>query len=270
MARTSNRTSDRTPHGTFDRTLDRNVVRACIRASLCCALCFAAPLASVAKGQGASAAAAAPGQFDPLLQMAARASIIFAGQVESVTPRHPLGYVDVKFRIEEAVRGCNKTGAYVLREWAGLWTGHPERFHTGQRMIVLLQARGPSGLSAPVDGMVGVIPVVAVAQPPIAAPDGTLPSDEFATQEAAVDLRWVVAHGQRTPLPRAQTAYAGQPAQPVLGEPDPAVPLPGPASPAPVSPLPPDGTPAAMPTLSAVLAALRASGPANIGGRLAQ
>jgi hypothetical protein len=93
-----------------------------------------------------------------LVEMAGRAGVIFVGTVLSVDRKDAAGYVDVRFRVEDGIAGCRTGGVYGLREWAGLWTGAP-RFGVGQRLLVLLHMRGPAGMSSPVDGMAGVIPV---------------------------------------------------------------------------------------------------------------
>ena len=127
---------------------------------------------------------------DVLRGMAARAGVIFSGHVESITRNDAGGFVDVRFRIDQPVRGCPKTGAYVLREWAGQWTAKPERYVVGQRLLMLLTARGPSGISAPVDGMDGVIPLLSVGLQPMADKAGVAPADDgSAAPDVAVDLR---------------------------------------------------------------------------------
>ena len=130
-----------------------------------------------------------------LVDLASRATVIFAGQVLSVTPFG--GTVDIRFGVESPVRNCPQNGDYVLREWAGLWTAHPNRYRIGQRVLLFLTARGPAGLSAPVDVNDGIVPLVPTAQPPIADASGMAPAD---TPSAGftVDLRWLQTHVVRT------------------------------------------------------------------------
>ena len=105
------------------------------------------------------------------------------------------------FRVDQAVRGCDAGGIYTVREWAGLWTGQAERYRVGQRLLMLLTAKGAGGMSAPVNGMDGAIPVVANVAPRLMR-NGVVPADT-ATDEAAgsasglVDLRWVRARAAR-------------------------------------------------------------------------
>ena len=135
-----------------------------------------------------------------LLQMASHAGVIFSGEVVSV--EHGGGFVDVRFRIDEAVRGCaqggTKKSTYVLREWGGLWTGRPDRYRTGQRYLMVLTARGPAGMSSPVGGTDGAIPLIATGTAPIADAAGVAPPDMGVGSPAlAVDLRWIEARAVR-------------------------------------------------------------------------
>jgi hypothetical protein len=99
---------------------------------------------------------------DALHAMTQMAGVIFAGQVVAVR-RHDAtggasGVVEIEFAVEDAVRGVSG-GRYTLREWAGLWAGGDEPFRVGQRYLILLHSPGPSGLSSPVGGMDGAIPI---------------------------------------------------------------------------------------------------------------
>ncbi len=122
-----------------------------------------------------------------LVEMASRAGVIFAGQVMGIAREDDRGYVEVRFRVEVPVRGVERVGSgeYGVREWAGLWTG-ADRYRVGQSYLMLLLPRGASGLSGPVDGMDGAIPL-------IAAGGGT-------GMEMGVDLRWIEARAEREML----------------------------------------------------------------------
>ena len=136
-----------------------------------------------------------------LLQMASHAGVIFSGQVVSVD--RGTGCVDVRFRIDQAVRGVAagspaKASIYVLREWSGLWSGNPDRYRVGQRLLMILPARGASGMSSPVGGLDGAIPLIATGTAPVADAAGVAPVDTgVATPELAVDLRWIEARALR-------------------------------------------------------------------------
>jgi hypothetical protein len=142
-----------------------------------------------------------------LAQMAAQASIIFVGRVNAV--RVPLatagagsaGWVEVDFAVEQWLRQPEGwTTSYVVREWAGLWRDGP-RYSVGQRRLMLLHAPGPSGLSSPVDGLNGAIPIVAgvIARQPVARAVETANLNGSAVAPASlVDLRWIQARELRS------------------------------------------------------------------------
>ena len=135
-------------------------------------------------------------------QMTQQAGVIFAGEVLAV--RRPLGYagsaqdaaegvVGVDFRVDEAVLGPGQGTIYTLREWAGLWTGGTERYRSGQRVLVFLRSPNAQGLSSPVHGPEGIIPLRG---------GGMAPGPDSAATIAAgwlVDLRWLHAQTEREP-----------------------------------------------------------------------
>ncbi len=197
---------------------------------VCCLWLVAAPLSGF--GQAAKPAHAAHAQpkaavastavsaavQESLAKTAAAAGVIFAGHVLEVARHDDAGYVDIRFRIDEPVRGCNKLGIYVLREWVGLWSGKPPRYTVGQRLLMLLAPRGASGMSAPVGGDEGLIPIQAGATEPLADGNGVAPAEDGSQASdvtgMTADLRWVQAR-----LPR-KLAYASDTAAPVVpGEP---------------------------------------------------
>ncbi len=128
-----------------------------------------------------------------LRQMFDKAGIIFVGQVTAV--RRPdggganaaSGWVEIEFRVDQAVRGCSSGGTYTLREWAGLWGGGDQRYRIGRQLLMLLYAPGTSGMSSPVDGLDGAIPIVRSGTVPLAS------SSSARLAPPAVDLRWVGA-----------------------------------------------------------------------------
>lgn len=131
-----------------------------------------------------------------LHSMVRRAGVIFLGTVLEV--RHDsagagagTGVVEVEFSVDHGMRGAATGSRYVLREWAGLWTGNDERYRTGQRLLMLLHAPGAGGLSSPVGGMDGAIPILPGAD---------------ARAEPLIDLRWVATRVSRGPVQyRAET-----------------------------------------------------------------
>ena len=135
---------------------------------------------------------------EALHHMSDLAGVIFIGEVTSI--RHQpgqqdaSGIVEIDFRIDQAVRGCPAAGIYTLREWAGLWEGGDQRYRIGQRLLMMLHSPGPAGISSPVDGMNGAIPIHADhsnSQILSAA-------NASASQPLVADLRWVATRILRT------------------------------------------------------------------------
>ena len=99
---------------------------------------------------------------DVLHAMTQQAAVIFAGQVVAVRRLSgrdgSTGVVEISFAVDDAVRGVSGS-SYTLREWAGLWTGGDQPLRAGQRYLMLLYAPSATGLSSPVGGMDGAIPI---------------------------------------------------------------------------------------------------------------
>lgn len=128
---------------------------------------------------------------DALHQMSDKADVVFVGQVMAIRSHEgegvASGFIEVDFRVDQAIRGCDSGGTYTLREWAGLWAGDARRYQQGQRLLMMLRAPGASGMSSPVGGMNGAIPI-----------DGTgdasaLTAASATRQTSIADLRWLGA-----------------------------------------------------------------------------
>ena len=113
--------------------------------------------------------AAQRGAFPPaplpiqLQRIASGAGTIFSGRVVSVVPAsvaHPerVATVTVTFKVENAVRAVKAGQIYSFREWAGLWSAG-ERYRVGQHLMLFLYPPGRLGLTSPVGGRSGVLPV---------------------------------------------------------------------------------------------------------------
>jgi hypothetical protein len=137
-----------------------------------------------------------------LQEMSSRAAVIFAGTVTAIkkttdgdaAENAAASIVEVDFAIDHGVKGVAGS-TYALREWGGLWRDSP-RFTVGQRLLMLLHAPGPGGLSSPVDGLDGAIPIKAADDASTAAePLSALQAGatDVAAQGDAVDLRWLQA-----------------------------------------------------------------------------
>lgn len=159
--------------------------------------------AQVQKISQAQTASQAQTTEEALHSMSRRAGVIFTGQVVGVRrlAGEGAGVVEIEFRVDDTIRGV-RGGKYAVREWAGLWPGGETPFVVGQRYLMLLHAPGRGGLSSPVGGMDGAIPLVAGA---ISSADATGKSVEQATGLIA-DMRWVSARVART------VTYAPEPA----------------------------------------------------------
>ncbi len=145
---------------------------------------------------------------DALHAMTQLAGVIFTGQVVGVrrldAESGATGVVEIAFAVEDAVRGVSES-TYTVREWAGLWPVGDEPFQVGQRFLMLLHAPSAAGLSSPVGGMDGAIPIRgggAAVGPQTALTSETVASGEAVAGTAAaettapadgrvVDLRWV-------------------------------------------------------------------------------
>ena len=136
-----------------------------------------------------------PSPFEEELRaMTQQAGVIFAGQVLSVHTQSALGsgtgWMEIDFHVEEAVRGCVGQGTYVLREWAGLWAGGLDRYKAGQRLLMLLHTPSAAGMSSPVGGQDGAIPIIGSAAA-VSEGDGSVAA--AGANDAAVDVRWLEA-----------------------------------------------------------------------------
>jgi len=139
---------------------------------------------------------------DLIVQMAQSAGVIFVGRVLEVRqPRNGSsgspeaaaeGIVEVDFYVDQAVRGASQGSTYTLREWGGLWAAGTGRYRVGQRLFVLLHKPDAAGLSSPVHGAEGLIPLRGGGLPP--GPDD---SSSTASQWM-VDMRWLRAQTLRS------------------------------------------------------------------------
>ncbi|MGD0797614.1 MAG: hypothetical protein ABR910_07805 [Acidobacteriaceae bacterium] len=165
-------------------------------------------------------APAAESSDEALRAMEQMAGTIFAGQVTAVRHRvgsnGSTGVVEIDFAVDDAVSGV-AGGSYTLREWAGLWPAGDAPFRVGQRFLMLLHAPSAAGLSSPVGGMDGAIPIRGAGPAPIVASglSGGASVSAAAVGSAAVgavaesdgrvvDLRWVQTRVVRPVAYRAE------------------------------------------------------------------
>ena len=126
-----------------------------------------------------------------LHSMSNRAAVVFVGSVTRIQKVEgegsSSGVVEVTFQVDQAVRGVGAGSTYTLREWSGLWMASDRRYSVGERLLMLLNAPGAGGLSSPVGGMEGAIPVHGIATS----------GGNAASGSAVVDLRWLQARVPR-------------------------------------------------------------------------
>ncbi len=146
-----------------------------------------------------------------LHNMTQLAGVIFAGRVIRVHRRPGVagaaGTVEIEFAVDDAIRGVAGS-TYTLREWAGLWPADDEPFRVGQRYLMLLHASSASGLSSPIGGTDGAIPIKGEA--------GAV------ADSRAVDLRWIATRVTRSIAYRPTERPTGLPAtlHPYVATPD--------------------------------------------------
>ena len=136
---------------------------------------------------------------DALHSMSRLAGVIFTGQVVAVRRIEGLngatGVVEIDFAVEDAVRGVSGS-AYTLREGAGLWPAGDEPFRVGQRYLMLLHSPGAAGLSSPVGGTDGAIPIRGNGQ---AQATGEAETGSAGTGSAGIAAEKAVATGTSAP-----------------------------------------------------------------------
>jgi hypothetical protein len=164
----------------------------------------ALPMAPLAHGQAAPVAQPQT-VVDVLHQLSDKADVIFAGQVLAIR-RTKGGVVEVEFRVDQGIRGCTAGTAYVLHEWAGLWAGDNQRYRVGQRLLMLLHAPSAAGISSPVGGLDGAIPIRQGGTAMIAEADVATPPEP-----PYVDLRWLGARLPHAVSYRSEPARAAKP-----------------------------------------------------------
>jgi len=159
----------------------------CIRGWICGGFLLVGAVGGGALAQGRDERAPAESVGAELRLLASRAGVVFVGRVEKIETKEGTagemggGVVEITFSVEQPVLGV-VGGSYVMREWAGRWTGGQQPFRVGQRAMFFLHAPSLAGLSSAVDGMIGVVPVV---------PMGV-------NEPALLDVRWLATRVRRT------------------------------------------------------------------------
>jgi hypothetical protein len=92
-------------------------------------------------------------------ELSRHASTIFSGQVVSIAMEPDGNAVSIRFRVEAAMRDANAGQIVEVREWAGMWALAP-RYRLGQRFLLFLYPPSRLGLTSPVLGERGRLPVL--------------------------------------------------------------------------------------------------------------
>jgi hypothetical protein len=69
------------------------------------------------------------------------------------------GVAAITFEVLQPVVG-DPGPVYTVHEWAGLWTGGRQRYTVGQRALFFFHPVNAAGLTSPVDGMEGIVPLI--------------------------------------------------------------------------------------------------------------
>jgi len=156
-----------------------------------------------------------------LQQMAALSGQIFLGHVVGIkflgnTQNNNISdwpdgsrIVEITFQAEDCVTGCVTNQLVVLHEWASLWRGQPHRYTIGQQAVWMFYPPNAAGISSPVNGILGVLPVraLALSTTSVASPNpASAPETDQQNLQLNVDLRWL-----QTALLRKNTQLGGTP-----------------------------------------------------------
>lgn len=136
-----------------------------------------------------------------LRQMTEQSGAVFIGRVQAIhfdtapLASQQAGTVTITLEVLTPIYAANGSlaGHYTLREWGGLWTMGRQRYAVGQRALFFLRPPNAAGISTPVGGQMGMVPLVPGA----------------ATQTPLLDARLLAANLQRTAgslLPYAGTS----------------------------------------------------------------
>lgn len=98
-----------------------------------------------------------------LVQMARSSGYAFAGTVTAISPvqatkPNEVPSVQITFHVDRAIRGVRRGQTLTIREWAGLWKS-PQRYRVGQKLLLFLHRPSKLGLTSPVGGEPGRIPL---------------------------------------------------------------------------------------------------------------
>jgi hypothetical protein len=98
-----------------------------------------------------------------LSEVTDRAGTVFVGRVISIealplASSDQVGSVQITFQVEQGIRGARAGEHFSFREWVGLWS-RADRYRVGQRMMLFLYTPSALGLTSPVGGGAGRLPI---------------------------------------------------------------------------------------------------------------
>jgi hypothetical protein len=135
-------------------------------------------------------------------QISRAAGMVFAGtvleaQAIPAANAHALPTIEIRFRVDRAIAGAQLGQVLTVREWTGAWsTGRTMR--PGQRVLLFLYPPSRLGLTSPVGGPLGQVPLDAKGE--IVAPPA---SADFPSRSALSLLPAVGPHTTLRQLERA-------------------------------------------------------------------
>ena len=94
-------------------------------------------------------------------QMAHSAGTIFSGTLLNVTQDANTGSVpilELQFKVNRGIAGVQSGKMLTVREWSGAWSLH-RPMRKGERVLLFLYPRSRLGLTSPVNGSAGQIPL---------------------------------------------------------------------------------------------------------------
>ena len=97
-------------------------------------------------------------------QVARAAGLIFTGKVVSVeshapTQASPVATVEAKFRVDRGIAGVHSGQLVTIREWAAIWPMQRPIRRDGSLVLFFFYPPSSAGLTSPVGGAVGQVPL---------------------------------------------------------------------------------------------------------------
>jgi hypothetical protein len=126
-------------------------------------------------------------------QLSRRAGLIFTGtvlssQMQSARTDRPVSSVALRFRVDHAIAGVTSGQTLTIHEWVGARSLHPP-MRSGDRLLLFLYPSSRLGLTSPVGGPQGQIPLDATGRNVAAVPSAVVINAAQATQSSSSAAR---------------------------------------------------------------------------------